>query len=78
MDNFRLSLRYKLELRSSGMLHSVDRQVVTGVSGQLNCPSSRAKQVQLDFFTLEEMGPVGCPETSVTNRQTTLRNVPEE
>ena len=24
------------------------------------------------------MGPTGCPETSVTNYQSTLRNVPEE
>jgi hypothetical protein len=24
------------------------------------------------------MGPIGCPETSVTNYQSTLRNIPEE
>jgi len=24
------------------------------------------------------MGPLGCPETSITNYQSTLRNIPEE
>ena len=24
------------------------------------------------------MGPIGCPETSVTNDQSALRNIPEE
>jgi len=24
------------------------------------------------------MGPIGCPETSVTNYHSTLRNIPEE
>ena len=25
-----------------------------------------------------KMGPIGCPETSVTNYQSTLRNIPEK
>jgi hypothetical protein len=31
----------------------------------------------LDYLTLKD-GPIGCPETSVTYYQTTLRNIPEE
>ena len=29
-------------------------------------------------FTLKKMGPTGCTETSLTNYQSTLRNIPEE
>jgi len=36
---------------------------------KLSVPSSRVK--------LSKMGPIGCPETSVTNYQSTPRNIPE-
>jgi hypothetical protein len=39
------------------------------VSGQLSVPSSRV---------LLKMGSVDCPETSVTNYQSTLCNIPKE
>jgi hypothetical protein len=35
-------------------------------------PSSTVKQGPL------KMGPIDCPETSVTNYRSTLRNIPEE
>jgi hypothetical protein len=37
----------------------------------------KGQAVFLDCLTLQ-MGPVVCPETSVTNYQSTLRNIPEE
>jgi hypothetical protein len=38
-------------------------------------PSSRTAQSKKNYSWRREMG---CPETSVTNHQTTLRNIPEE
>lgn len=32
----------------------------------------------LGSYTLQKMGPKGCPEMSVTNYQSTLNNIPEE
>jgi hypothetical protein len=37
----------------------------------------RKKQPELDNLILED-GPIGCTETSATNCQSTLRNIPEE
>ena len=48
---------------SSGMLCSVDCWLITGASWTAS-----------PYKT----GPIDCPETSVTNHQTTLRNIPEE
>jgi hypothetical protein len=41
------------------------------VSGKLSVPSSGVKQSK-------KMGPIGCPETSVTKNQSMLRNILEE
>jgi hypothetical protein len=38
---------------------------------KLSVPSSRVQQSK-------KMGPVGCPETSVTNYKSTMCNIPEE
>ena len=32
----------------------------------------------LESYTLQQMGPKGCPETSVTNYQSMLNNIPEQ
>ena len=64
-------------MRSSGMLRSVDWQLVTDVSGQRICPILKGQAVQEGCLTLE-YGPVCCPETSVTKYHSTLRKSPEE
>jgi len=63
--NFRLSPRCKWDLRSSEMLHGADLHLVNDVSSSWTA-------------WLLQMGPTGCPETSVTNYRSTLRNMPEE
>jgi hypothetical protein len=35
-------------------------------------------QETLDFLTIEDVGPVDCPETSVQNYHLALRNIAEE
>ena len=59
LHHYRPPPRCKSDLRSSGMLRSVDWQLVIEVSGQ-------------------HIGPIGYSETSVTNYQTTLRDIIEE
>ena len=56
------------------MLHSADWYLFTGVSIQSTGPIFKV------FVLLDPWwrGPVGCPETSVTNYQYTLRNISEE
>jgi hypothetical protein len=63
INDFRQSQRFKKDLRSSGMLRSVDWKTVSNVSWTA-CPL--------------KIGPKCCPETSVTNYQSTLRNITEE
>jgi hypothetical protein len=55
------------DLRSSGMLRSVEWYFCTDVSGQPIVPIFKMK--------MEKMG---CTETSVQKYHTTLRNIPEE
>lgn len=54
------------DLRSSGLLSSVCWYLLTNVSGQPIGPIFESQPVQ-----------EGCPETSTTNYQYTLCNVPE-
>ena len=58
------------DLRSSAMLHSVDRQLVTDVSTQPVGPIFKGQALNL--------GPTGCLEMSVSNYVSTLRNITEE
>jgi hypothetical protein len=48
----------------------------------LSVPSSRVKKFKKEAFFLNlltlNMGPIVCPETSVHNYHSTLRNIPEE
>ena len=62
-------------LRSSGMLRSVDRYLVTEVSGQLLSPFF--KGLAVDRLP-SKMGPIGCPETSVNKYKSMLRGMQEE
>ena len=63
LTDFRLPLRCKWELRSSGLLRSERWQFLTDVSGQLHS------------WPLK-MGPIGCPETSAINYHYSRRNEP--
>jgi hypothetical protein len=53
----------------------------TDVSGQRDGPIFNGQEVQeekdLNFLTLD-VGQIRCPETSVNNYHTALRNAPEE
>jgi hypothetical protein len=60
-------------IHSSGILCSVDWQLVTEVSGQTFGPSFKSHTT----WPLN-MGQIGCPETSVTTYLSQLRNIPEE
>jgi hypothetical protein len=51
------------DLCASVILHSVEWKFDTDVSGQ---------------WSSLKMGPIGCPETSLTNYHSTLRKIPEE
>jgi hypothetical protein len=62
--------------RSSGMLTSVVRKLVTDFRDKLTVLSSKVKAFFSDFLT-SKMGPIDCPETSATNDLSTLRNIPE-
>jgi len=55
------------DLLSSGILRSVEWQFLTDVPGQPVGP----------IFALN-MGPIGCPATSVPNCHSTLRKIPKE
>ena len=66
--DYRLPPRCKLDLRSSGMLRSVDWWL----------PTFRSHLQVSDRTTWPfTMGLIGCQETSVTNYQSTLLNIPE-
>jgi hypothetical protein len=54
------------------MSRSFDWFLVTQVSGQAIGPIFKDQDLPL------KMGPIGFPETSVNNYQSTLRNIPEE
>jgi hypothetical protein len=60
------------DLRSSGMLRSVDWQLVTDISGQLT------GLIRKDQAELLDPWRVCYTETSVTNYQSTVRNTPEQ
>jgi hypothetical protein len=63
------------------MLHREDWYLVTEVSGQRIGPVFKGQAVGLYLSWIAwplKMGPIGCPETSVTNYQSDLRNIPEE
>jgi hypothetical protein len=55
--------------------------IITDVSGNLLAPSSRLKNPEKSFFwdsELLNLGPIGFPETSVSNYYYTLSNIPDE
>jgi hypothetical protein len=56
------------------MLSSVDWRLVTDVSGQVIGPINKVQGTA----RLLKTGQIDCPETSVTNYQSMLRNIPEE
>jgi len=70
MRDFRLPPRGRWELHSSGILRSELWQFLTDVSGQPISPVFKGQE--------SNMGPTGCPETSVRNYHYTLRNGPEK
>jgi hypothetical protein len=81
--DFRLPPRCRWDLRSSGILRSVEWQFCTEVSGQPIGPIFTGQDFQKESLSCWiswplKMGPIGCPETSVQNYQSTLRNIPEE
>ena len=51
------------------------RLVVTDILGQHIGPVFKGQAVG---FRLLNLGPIGCPETSVTNYQSVHCNIPEE
>jgi len=57
------------------MLHSVDWLLLTDVSRKTFRFHLQGLSGLLDPWRWD---PVGCPETSVTNHQSTLRNIPED
>ena len=59
------------------MLRDVGWYLVTDVSGQPIGPTLKSETVLLDCLTLEDES-IGCPQMSVTNKQPTPRNIPEE
>jgi hypothetical protein len=61
------------DLRSSGVLRSVEWQSFTDVSGERIGPIFKGQEVQE-----EKMRPIHCPETSVKDYHSTLRYTPEE
>jgi hypothetical protein len=64
MSDFRHSPRCKWDIICAGMLRGIDWWLLTEVLGQR--------------IGALKMGPVGCPETSVTNYRCKKRNIPEE
>ena len=62
------------------MLRNVDWYLVTDVSGQPNGPIFKGQAVYYSSCIAWpfKMGPIGSPETSVANYQSTLRNISEE
>ena len=71
-----LSKRINGDIRSFGILRSVQWQLLTGDLGQLSVPPSEVKYSWTAWPL--KMGPIDRPETSVINYLSTLRNVPEE
>ena len=66
-----------LYLRSSLFWNVTQHRLVfTDVSGQPIGPIFKGQAIRTAW--LLNMGPTGCPETSVTNYQSTLSNIPEE
>jgi hypothetical protein len=59
------------------MLRSVDWWLVIGISGKPIGPIFKHVGPSVCPETLK-MGPIGFPEASVDNHQSTLRNIPEE
>jgi len=79
--NFRLK-RVKQQtlshLRSFGILHSVERQFLTDVSGQATAHIFKSQTVYSWTDWPLKMIPAGWPKTSVRNCHSTLRKIPEE
>jgi hypothetical protein len=67
--DFRLQPQCKSDLHSSGILRSVDLQLVTHAAGNPIDPIFEGQKVQ-DPLPLN-MGPIGCPEAAVANYQST-------
>jgi hypothetical protein len=62
------------DFRSSWMLRSFDWSLFTDVSGQ----STYRSHPQGSSSPSLNMGTIYCPESSVNNYQSQLRNIPEE
>jgi hypothetical protein len=72
--NCRHKVNYSRDLRSYGMLRSVNWYLPT-FRDNLSVPSSRGKQCQAVATLPLKIGPIGCPETSVRNYQYMLCNI---
>ena len=66
--DFRLPSRCRCDLRSSGLLPSVEWYFRPDVSGQHMGPIFKCQEAQV-------IGHIGCPETSVGNNHSTARNI---
>jgi len=75
--DFRLPSRHRLDLRSSGMLGTVQWQFGTKFRNNLSVPSSGAKKSNYTARPLK-MVPIVFTETSVRNYHSTVRNIPQE
>jgi hypothetical protein len=73
---FRLSERCSGQLRSTRMWCRVNEWFVREVWRQCGNLIFKVQEASLTPSPLK-MGPIGCPETSVTDYQSTLHNIPE-
>jgi len=62
---------------SSGILSRIERSFLTDVSAHYIGPIFKGWEIQEERWPLR-MGPIRCPETSVGNYHSRLRNIPEE
>jgi len=70
---------YKWDLPSSGMLLNIEWQLVTDVSGPPLGSFFKGQAVGHSWNArLLNIGLIGLPETTVTNYQSKLRNIPEQ
>jgi hypothetical protein len=74
--DFRLPPRCKWDLRSSGMLLSVDWQLVTDVSCYISVPYLRIKQSKKNAARPLKVEPIVCPKRLAITYHSTLRNIP--
>jgi hypothetical protein len=75
--DFRHPLQCKWDVRASGTLRAMSNNSVPTFRDNTSISSSKVKKIFLNVLTLQ-LGPIDCPETSVQNYHSTLRNTPEE